>query len=104
VEGLLERVVDQVDAVEGADVDAELAAGAEVAVHDGLRDVARLDLLDELPFWSWMQETGQYRAQTEQSMHRSAWMTYFSFLSPVIVWVGHLISQTPQPIHVSVMK
>src|SRR5215470_3503201 len=56
------------------------------------------------PFWSWMQETGQYRAQTEQSMHRSAWMTYFSALSPVIVWVGHLISQTPQPMHVSVMK
>jgi hypothetical protein len=51
-----------------------------------------------------MQETGQYRAQTEQSMHRSAWMTYFSFLSPVMVWVGHLISQTPQPMHVSVMK
>ena len=56
------------------------------------------------PFWSWMQETGQYRAQTEQSMHRSWWITYFSFLSPVIVCVGHLISQTPQPMHVSVMK
>src|SRR5215471_14898047 len=51
-----------------------------------------------------MQETGQYRAQTEQSMQRSAWMTYFSFLSPVMVCVGHLISQTPQPMHVSVMK
>jgi hypothetical protein len=51
-----------------------------------------------------MQETGQYRAQTEQSMHRSAWMTYFSLRSPVIVCVGHLISQTPQPMHVSVMK
>src|ERR1700693_2467378 len=56
------------------------------------------------PFWSWMHETGQYRAQTEQSMQRSAWMTYFSFLSPVIVCVGHLISQTPHPMHVSVMK
>src|SRR5450759_4960651 len=56
------------------------------------------------PFWSWMHETGQYRAQTEQSMQRSAWMTYFSFLPPVIVCVGHLISQTPHPMHVSVMK
>jgi hypothetical protein len=51
-----------------------------------------------------MQETGQYRAQTEQSMQRSAWMTNFSALSPVIVCVGHLISQTPQPMQVSVMK
>src|SRR5204863_3102585 len=49
VEGLLERVVDQIDAVERADVDAELAAGAEVAVHDRLGDVAGLDLLYELP-------------------------------------------------------
>ena len=56
------------------------------------------------PWWFWMQETGQYRAQTEQSMQRSSWMTYFSFLSPVIVCVGHLISHTPQPMHVSVMK
>src|SRR5262249_12676209 len=44
-----ERVVDQVDAVERADVDAELAARAEVPVHDGFRDVLRLDLLDEDP-------------------------------------------------------
>src|SRR5262249_18619624 len=49
VECLLKRVLDQVDAVERADVDAELAAGAEVAVDDGLGDLLRLDLLDELP-------------------------------------------------------
>src|SRR6185436_19891820 len=48
VEGLVEGVVDQVDAVEGADVDAELAAGAEIPVHDSLGNLLRFDLLDEL--------------------------------------------------------
>src|SRR4029453_5389553 len=48
VESLVQRVVDQVDAVEGADVDAELAARAEIPVHDGLGNLLRLDLLDEL--------------------------------------------------------
>src|SRR5215475_1820129 len=49
VERLLERVLDQVDAVERTDVDAEFAAGAEVAVDDGLGDLLGLDLLDQLP-------------------------------------------------------
>jgi hypothetical protein len=37
-------------------------------------------------------------------MQRSWWITNFSFFPPVIVWVGHLISQTPHPMHVSWMK
>src|SRR5262245_13951884 len=49
VERLLERVLDQIDAVERTDVDAELATRAQVAVDDGLGDLLGLDLLDELP-------------------------------------------------------
>src|SRR4030095_13089029 len=49
VKGLVEGIVDQVDAVEGTNVDAELAARAEVPVHDGLGDVLGPHLLDQLP-------------------------------------------------------
>src|SRR5262245_20616594 len=48
VERLLQRVLDQVDAVERTDVDAELATRAEIAVDDRLGDLLGLDLLDEL--------------------------------------------------------
>src|ERR1039458_7892550 len=43
-----ERVGHEMDAVERADVDAELARRAELAVHDRLRDVPRLDLHHEV--------------------------------------------------------
>src|ERR1035441_10363784 len=48
VEVRSERVGHEVNTVERADVDAELARRAELAVHDRLRDVLRLDLHHEV--------------------------------------------------------
>jgi hypothetical protein len=47
--------------------------------------------------------TGQTLPQVPQSMQSAGWMTWRDFFSPVIAPVGHIFTQAPQPLQVSVI-